>query len=169
MARRGHHVDVVSHKITNFKEEDNFDDVTVHRIRPAIEHPPSIRQNMIYIINDIIKGLHIIRQNKIDIIHTNNFSPVIVGSILAKIYKVPIVITIHDIFTTDAMDSWKKWTAQNNVSHISSIIGPLFEKITIKMPVDVIQVIPNGISLDDYSYGLRRTIKITCYRKIGLL
>jgi hypothetical protein len=48
MARRGHHVDVVSHKITNFKEEDNFDDVTVHRIRPAIEHPPSIRQNMIY-------------------------------------------------------------------------------------------------------------------------
>jgi glycosyltransferase involved in cell wall biosynthesis len=159
MAKRGHHVDIVSHQITNFKEEDNLDGVAIHRIRPAIEHkgglPPSIKQNLMYIINAIIKGSQIIRQNKIDIIHTNNFSPVIVGSILAKIYNIPIVITIHDIFTTRSGDYWKKWAAQNNVSRISSIIGPLFEKITVKMPVDIVHTVSNASKQDILNFKAR--------------
>jgi glycosyltransferase involved in cell wall biosynthesis len=175
MAKRGHHVDIISHQITNLNE-NNLDNVAVHRIRPTIEHkgglPPSIKQNMMYIINAIIKGSQIIRQNKIDIIHTNIHSPIIVGSILAKVHNLPIVITIHDILTSSSRDYWKKWAAQNNVSRISPIIGPLFEKITVKMPVDIIHtvsnaskddilnfsarssdnvvVIPNGINLNDY-------------------
>jgi glycosyltransferase involved in cell wall biosynthesis len=131
-----------------------------------------MKQNMMYIINAIIKGSQIIRQNKIDVIHANNLSPIIVGGILAKIHHVPFISTIHAIFTNSSGDFWKKWAAQNNVSRTSSIIGPLFEKITVKMPVDIIHtvsnaskdgiinfnaksssnivVIPNGINLNDY-------------------
>jgi glycosyltransferase involved in cell wall biosynthesis len=174
MSERGHQVDIISHQITNSSE--HLDGVTIHRIGPAIEHkgglPPSIKQNLMYIINGIRKGSQIIRQNKVEIIHTNNFSPVIVGSILGSIYHIPVVSTIHDIFSKNSPDGWKKWAAQNNVSRISSLIGPLFEKITIKMPVDAIHtvsntskqdiinfepkssdsiiVIPNGIHLKDY-------------------
>jgi glycosyltransferase involved in cell wall biosynthesis len=159
MAKRGHHVDIVSHQITNSKEEYTLDGIAIHRIRPAIEHkgelPPSIKQNLLYIINAIIKGSQIIRQNKIDIIHTNNFSPVIIGSILAKIHSLPVVITIHDIFSVSSKDNWKKWAAQNNASRISSIIGPLFEKITVKMPVDIIHTVSNASKQDILNFRPR--------------
>jgi glycosyltransferase involved in cell wall biosynthesis len=164
MAKRGHHVDIVSHKITNFKDENNLDGVTIHRIRPAIEYkgglPPSIRQNMMYIINAIIKGSQIIRQNKIDVIHANSFSPAIVGSILAKIHNVPIVETIHDIFTNYSVDNWKKWATQNNVSRTYSIIGPLFEKITVKMPVDIIHTVSNASKEDIINFNAKSSNKI---------
>ena len=175
IAKRRHHIDIVSHKIINFKDENNLERVTMHRIRPAIEYkgglPPSIKQNLMYIINAIIKGSQIIRQNDIDIIHTNNWSSIIVGSILARVHHTPVISTIHDIFSTNS-ENWKKWAAQNNLSYISSIIGPLFEKITVKMPVDIVHtisnaskeeilnlnatsssniiVIPNGINLEHY-------------------
>jgi glycosyltransferase involved in cell wall biosynthesis len=178
MAKRGHHVDIVSHKFTNFKEENNLEHVTIHRIRPTIVHkgglPPSMKQNIMYMINAIIKGSRIIRQKKIDIIHANNFSPVIVGSVLAKIHNVPVVVSIHDVFTTPSRDRWKQWAAQDNVSRISSITGAPFEKIIINMPVDTIHTvsnatkedilkikvrtpssivaIPNGINLKNYDY-----------------
>jgi glycosyltransferase involved in cell wall biosynthesis len=159
MAKHGHHVDIVCHKITNFKEENNLDGATIHRIRPAIEYkgglPASIKQNMMYIINALIKGSQIIRQNKIDIIHTDSFSPIIVGSILAKIHDVPVISTIHDIFTNQSADNWKKWATQNNVSRISSLIGPLFEKITVKMPVDIIHTVSNASKEDILDFKAR--------------
>jgi glycosyltransferase involved in cell wall biosynthesis len=133
-----------------------------------------MKQNMMYIINAIIKGSQIIRQNKIDVIHANNLSPIIVGGILGKIHHVPVISTIHGTFTNASGDFWKKWASQDNISRTSSIIGPLFEKITVKMPVDIIHtvsiaskddiidfnakssgnvtVIPNGINLNDYDY-----------------
>ena len=176
IAKRGHRIDIISHKVINFKNENNLDGVTMHRIRPAIEYkgglPPSVKQNLMYIVNAIIKGSQIIRQNNIDIIHTNSWSSIIVGSVLSRIHNIPIISTIHDIFSIESADSWKKWATQNNVSHISSIIGPLFEKITVKMPVDIVHtvshaskedilnfkarsssniiVIPNGINLEHY-------------------
>ena len=162
MAIRGHHVDVISHQITNFEEID-LDGVTIHRIRPAVENkatPPSIKQHMMYMINAIIKGSHIIRQNKIDIIHASSSSPVIVGSILAKIHNLPVIITIHGMYTTASGDFWKKWAAQEKVSHISSIIGPRFEKITVKMPVDIIHTVSNAVKEDVLKFNAKSSEKI---------
>jgi glycosyltransferase involved in cell wall biosynthesis len=113
-----------------------------------------------YIINAIIKGSQIIRQNKIDIIHTNIHSPIIVGSILAKVHNLPVVITIHDILTSSSTDYWKKWAAQNNVSRISPIIGPLFEKITVKMPVDIIHTVSNASKEDIIDFNAKSSSDI---------
>jgi glycosyltransferase involved in cell wall biosynthesis len=174
MVRRGHHVEVICQQIPNFRKDQSAY-LIINRIKPILEHkgelPPSIIQNIRYIINAIIKGSQIIRQKKIDIIHTNAFGPMIVGSILAKIHNIPVVSTIHDIFARASPDYWKKWATQNEVSRISSAIGPLFEKISVNMPTDVIltvsnaskqnlvkfnvkdsniTVIPNGIDVADY-------------------
>jgi glycosyltransferase involved in cell wall biosynthesis len=170
MAKRGHSIDVICHKIAT-QEDSGLDGVTAHRIRPTIEHmPPSITHDLIYILNATFKGLEIIRQKKIELIHSNNFSPVIAGSILSRICNIPLITTIHDIFTTSSPDYWSKWASQKNVSYISSLIGPLFEKITVRLAVDNIHtvsnaskedlikfnsnskvtVIPNGIDLEKY-------------------
>ncbi len=151
MARIGHHADIVCHLLTN-AEENNLDNIVVHRINPIIEHkgglPSSIRENLIYIINAILTGSQIIRQKKIDIIHTNSFAPVISGSILAKIYNIPLITSVHDVFTTKSPDYWKKWAIQNNASRISAVIGPIFEKITIRMPSDIIHTVSNATKED---------------------
>lgn len=175
MVRRGHHVDVICQDFANIKEEDQLAGVNVNRIKPIVDHkgglPRSIIQNIRYIINAVLKGSDIIRKKKIDIIHSNAFSPIIVGSILAKVHNIPVAATIHDVFTIDSPDQWKKWATQNDGSRITSIVGPLLEKITVKMPTDIIltpseaskqkivkfnikssklTVVPNGIDVTDY-------------------
>jgi glycosyltransferase involved in cell wall biosynthesis len=201
MAKRGHSADVICHKLT-IPEENDLGGVAVHRIKPILQHkgglPPSIKHNITYIINAILKGSEIIRRKKIDIIHSNNFSPVIAGSILSRVYNIPFVTTIHDIFTTSSPDYWKRWAAQNNVSRVSSWIGPIFEKITVKVPVDVVHtvsfaskedlvkfnsksciiVIPNGIDLMNYdALGFQRDYtnyvlyigRLVFYKNLGVV
>ena len=174
MVKRGHNVDVICHQIANF-DERQLPGVNIYRVKPTVEHkgglPPSMTQNIKYMINALLNGSHLIRNNKIDIIHTNTFSPIIVGSILSKIHEIPVVATVHDVFTTASPDYWMKWASQNKVSRIYSKIGSLFEKITLSVPTDIIltssnatkqdlvkfkvrpskiKVIPNGINLTYY-------------------
>lgn len=147
MARRGHCVNVVCHQLTNL-DKNSFDGVSIYRIKPLIEFPQSLRQNILYIVNAILKGSQIIRQKKIDIIHANNFSPIIAGGILGKIHNIPVISTIHVVFAATSPDFWAKWSSQKNISHVSSIIGPLFEKITLRMPTDIIHTVSNATKED---------------------
>lgn len=145
-----------------------------------------------------LRGSSLIRQENFDIIHRNNFSPIIAASALAKIHTIPLVTTIHDIFSIDAQDYWKKWADQNNVSRSSSILGTLFEKITVKLPTNVIhaprnvtkdglikfkvkseiRVIPNGINLSYYkTLGFKNDYqdyvlfigRLVFYKNLGLV
>ena len=80
MSRRGHKV----HVICNLSTEDIIErNLTVHIVRPYLgaSHrlPPSITQNLRYIISSIILGSKIIKENRIDVIHTNSWTPVIAG------------------------------------------------------------------------------------------
>ena len=171
MARQGHDVDVICSQIKtlNYKLKN----VNEHRIKPLLDiPPPTLKQNILYIINALIKGSTLLRNKNIEIIHANNLGSVIVGVILSKVFRLPIVVTIHDVFTTSSQDHWEQWTKQGSkISKITSKIAPVLEKITVKIPPDIIhtvsnitkedlikfgattkiKVIPNGVDLDDYS------------------
>jgi glycosyltransferase involved in cell wall biosynthesis len=174
MAKRGHRVDVVCAK-TATPVEHSDEDVTIHSIEPALElPPPSLRQNARFIINAIKKGTYIVKQKNIEVIHANNLASVIAGSILSKIKRKPLVISIHDIFSTSSPEHWKNWIAQDpKISRTTSFIAPLVEKITVKTPSSMIhtvsdttredlirfgakagkiQVIPNGLNLNNYDH-----------------
>jgi glycosyltransferase involved in cell wall biosynthesis len=163
MARRGHDVHVICFQLSNFKD-DCLDRVTVHRINPVLENkggsPPSIRKNISYIVNAILKGTKIIRKKKIDIIHTNNFSPVIPGIVLAKMHKVPVLTTVHVVLTTSSPDYWKNWAAQQNISRISSVIGPRFEKFTVRLPNDIIHAVSNATREDLLKFSAKPRIVV---------
>lgn len=163
MLKRGHNVDVVCQRITNIAE-NGLAGITIHRIKPMVEYkselPPSMRQNMLFIINAILKCSQIIRKKKIDIIHTNSFGPILIGSILSKIHNIPIVATIHDVFTTSSPDNWNKWVEQNQLPRISSKIGPIFEKISLMMPIDIIHAISNSTKQDLVEFKVKSDITV---------
>ena len=99
LARRGHNIYVLCN-VTS--EEIPHKNIKVKIIKPKLtdisELPPSPIQNVRYLINSILHGSLIIAKNKIDIIHTNSFSPVIAGSLLSQFHRVPVIATIHDVF-----------------------------------------------------------------------
>jgi len=165
MAEEGHVIEVICHRMRDQKNNNvNTDKVTVHRIKPEVEYkgelPTSISVNLAYIINAVLKGTQIIRSKNIDIIHSNYYTPIIAGVILAKIHRLPVVSTIHDVFTTSSPDYWKKWAAQNNLSRLSSIIGPRFEKLTVRLPNDVIHAVSNATKEDLIKFNAKPRIVV---------
>ena len=171
MARKGHRVHVICQKLSNFEISNNIENLQVHRVKPIIKNERlNLNQNVRFIINAIYKGSELIKDERMDIIHVNNFSPVIAGSILSKIFNIPLMKTIHAVYCASP-DFWRKWSSQDNASSMLSIIGPLFEKIIIRLHADTIHavsnatkkdiikvnakskiiVIPNGVDLSNYN------------------
>lgn len=161
MSKRGHQIDVICHQINDLNENNNLENITVHRIKPPLKHkgelPRSITQNAMYIINATRKGSQIIKQKKINIIHANFFGPAIVGSILAKLHNIPIATTVHHIFPPDY---WKKWVTRHNLSSISSIMGPFFQKAYLRMPTDIIIPVSNSTKEDLLKYDRKHSIRV---------
>jgi glycosyltransferase involved in cell wall biosynthesis len=151
MVERGHQVDVICPKLTNFPAED-LSGASVHRIAPRMRYesqlPPSIVANIGYLINTIIEGSKIIRNRRVQLIHTDSYSSIIAGSLLGKLHQTPTISTIHDVFTTSLTDSWTQWAKENNLGMTQTILGPLLEKIMVRMPTNVIHTISNT-SKDD--------------------
>jgi glycosyltransferase involved in cell wall biosynthesis len=148
----GHSVYVICHQLSQSENRnqasDDSNNLQVRRIRPVVHgFPPSIFQHLMFIFNAIIKGSKIIRTCKIDLIHVNNFAPVIVGSVLSRLFNIPVVSTIHVVFGSSP-EFWKKWSSQDKVSSITSIVGPRFENLTIKIPVDTIHCVSNATKED---------------------
>jgi glycosyltransferase involved in cell wall biosynthesis len=153
MSQNGHSVHVLCHRLSDFEDSDNVvmenDNLHVNRINPIVRgFPPSMKQNMTFIVNAILKGSRIIRKYKIELIHVNNFAPVIAGCVLARLFSIPIISTIHVVFGASSQDFWKRWSSQKNISHMSSIIGPIFENLTIRIPVNTIHAVSNATRKD---------------------
>jgi glycosyltransferase involved in cell wall biosynthesis len=153
MSQNGHSVNVLCHRLSDFEDGDNVvlqnGNLHVTRINPVVKgFPPSMKQNMTFIANAILKGSQIIRKYKIELIHVNNFAPVIAGCVLARLFSIPIISTIHVVFGASSQDFWKRWSSQKNISHLSSIVGPLFENLTIRVPVDTIHAVSDTTRKD---------------------
>lgn len=160
MVRKGHRVDVISHKLNNNNDEQ-VKGLTIHRIRPRLNKQlPSIFENFMFMVYGIIQGLIIIRKNRIDIIHSNNFMSVVVGRVLSKIFNIPFVTTIHNVYY-QTPELWNNWSEQQGVSKLSKILGPFFEKITIKFKADAIHTVSKA-TYDD-------VVKINKKSKIVLI
>jgi glycosyltransferase involved in cell wall biosynthesis len=156
MVKRGHSVDVICAKTINLGEHrDKL--IAIHEIDPVLETlPPSLTQNACYILNAIRRGFDVIKKKNIEVIHANNLASVIAGSILSKVARKPLIVTIHDIFTTSSPEHWKNWVAQDSkISRITPTIAPLIEKITVRAPSSVIHTVSSTSKDDLIKFGAR--------------
>jgi len=161
LAQRNHKIHIITHEIED--EDYNVDEnIKVHLISPKLKYegglPPGFLDNIRYTINAVKFGKKLIKNEKIDIIHSNNFSPALAGSILSFLTSKPHITAIWDIFTLCGKDYWKKWVQQRGVSKIHTLIGPRFEKLVLKMPSKAIHTISEATNDDLKKFGAKKPV-----------
>ena len=163
LAENTHKVWVITNKIKNetYYEAPNLKLVFVP---PTLEHkgglPPRFFDNIRYTSNAIFKGLKLIKKEKIDIIHSNNFAPALSGSILSSLTSRPHVTTIHDIFSLEGDEFWKKWAKQNDVSKINAFLAPIFEKLMKDIKCSCIHTVSEATKDDLEKFGFKKQIYV---------
>jgi len=163
MAENNHKVWVITNKILgeNYIHHKN---IQIIFVPPTLDYqgglPPTFSDNLKYLFNAVGKGRKIIKKEKIDIIHSNNFSPAFAGAILSFLTSKPHIIAIWDIFTLCGKDYWKQWVKQKNVSKIHAILGPRFEKLVLKIPSKAIHTISDATNDDLIKFGAKKPIYI---------
>ncbi len=160
MSMRGHDVQVMCARTKTSNKQ--FEHVHEHRIKPLLDvPPPTVTQNVVYFTNGLINGYRLVRIQKVQLIHANNLVSAIIGIVLSKVFRLPLVVTIHDVFTTNSQNHWKEWTEQEKkISKITSIIAPVLEKLTVKLGSDVIHTVSNATKEDLIKFGSTSRIKV---------
>ena len=166
LAENDHRVWVLTNKIEG-EEYDFQKNIKLVFIPPTLKYkgglPPGFSDNVRYSINAVITGLKIIKKEKIDIIHSNNFAPVLSGSILSFLTSKPHITTIHDVFSLGGKDYWKKWAEQSDVSKINARLAPIFEKLMMDLKYNCIHTGSETTKDDLIKFGVKKPIYVIPY------
>jgi glycosyltransferase involved in cell wall biosynthesis len=170
MATRGHHFQVICHKLrTDALSLPTSHNLVVHRIDPEVNlvHGsfPSMADQVSYVIGMIRLGGKLIGKNKIDIIHANTFNPAIAGSILGYAYKIPVVTTVHHIHSvqSNANTLYKRLQLRNSsavVTALGNITRKIYEKVVLKLAAERIHSVSNATYNDLRRFGYKGEIEV---------
>jgi len=173
LAKKGHDIHVITQKLAGTKSYEIHRGIHIYRVGSTLNLvgtlPIGIVPNLTFLVESFFKGIQISKKNKINVIHSNTYVPVISAQLCSSLLQIPHVTTVHDVYSTSQKDFWKTWSDQAGVSKSTGFLGPIMEKLVTKMPVTIfhtvsekskqdleslgaskIIVIPNGINLDDY-------------------
>ncbi|MGI0057524.1 MAG: glycosyltransferase family 4 protein, partial [Nitrosarchaeum sp.] len=92
LAKKGHKIWIITHKIENENYENFHNNITIifaSSVKYEGGLPPTIHENVKFICSSFFKGLKLIKQEKIDLIHSNNFSPAFAASLISSFTKCP--------------------------------------------------------------------------------
>jgi glycosyltransferase involved in cell wall biosynthesis len=157
MLRLGHHVHIICHKkkriVSSNTEAPNSDiqeiermGAIIHYVEPEEENDgrtsssrsvlDAFKFHMGYTINALRVANHLYKEGEIDIIHANMYTPVLPASLFGKFRRIPVVITLHN----PTLDSWKQWSSQEGIPSSFSFLGPIYEKVIMRLPVSAVHV-----------------------------
>ena len=163
MVQNGHKVWVVTNNVNGEKYEES-ENLKIITVNPIIQYkgglPPTFADNIRYAINACQKGRNIIKNQNINVIHSNNFSPALAGSLISYFTKKPHITTIHDIFSIYDKEFWKKWAGQSKVSHTNARLVPFFERLMMRFRFDCIHTVSDATKNDIQKIGTKKPIHI---------
>jgi len=163
LAENDHKVWVITNKISG-EEYQVHKNIDIVFVKPTLQYkgglPPGFLDNIRYSTNAVTAGLKIIKKEKIDIIHSNNFSPALAGSILSFMTSKPHVTTIHDVFSLCGRNYWKQWGSQSEVSKINVLLAPFFEKLMLKLKHNCIHTVSEATKEDLVKFGAKKPIHV---------
>jgi glycosyltransferase involved in cell wall biosynthesis len=161
MSERGHKIYVICNVATDSIDSDK---VVVFNVKPQLndtfELPPSPIKNLRYIANTLIFGRKVLRDRKIELIHTNSHTPIIAGSILSLLNRVPMIASVHDVFASTDNTNWKRWAYYNNLPNYYSSIGRIYEQISLSMPFKLIHSVSNASRDDVLLHNSNRQVRV---------
>jgi len=163
LANNDHQVWIITNKIEDEKYISHKN-IKIIFVPPILKYqgglPPSIKDNIQYLWNATKTGLKIIKHNNVDIVHSNNFTPAFVGGLLSLLTSKKHITSVWDIFTLCGCDYWKKWVEQIGVSKINQYIGPIFEKLSLKIKCNAFHTISNASKEDLIKFGTKKPIYV---------
>lgn len=163
LADKGNKVWVITNQMKG-ETYPHHENIKIIFVPPLLEYkgglPPGFRDNLRYSWNAIRKGLSLLKKEEIDIIHSNNFSPALAGSILSSLSGKPHITTVHDIFSLCGKNYWKLWGKQSNTSRINVILAPFFEKLIIKLRCNAIHTVSEATKDDLLEFGTKKPIYV---------
>lgn len=162
LTKKGHHVFVVTQNIKGQKSFEIVGGIKIFRVGSKLNLsgtlPMSMTANLSYLLQSYFTGKKIIKQNNIDIIHSNTYIPVISAQWCAK--KIPHIATIHDVYHTSKNDFWKTWSKQKQISNLTKFLGPFVEKKIAKTNVTLFHTVSNQSKDDIESLGVTKKITV---------
>jgi glycosyltransferase involved in cell wall biosynthesis len=193
LVKRDHSVHVIAQRLSGTSEFEQVDGINIHRVGSEITYlgtlPPTIGTNLRYLTSAVRKGTSIIKENRnetrrIHIIHSNTYVPALSGYLCSKLYRLPHVITFHDVYQASDKKFWKNRTAaqHTNMPFYASSLSRIVEKVVLRLnptafhtvsqmskedlinfgvKADKIIVIPNGLESSSYQHSTAGGTNIT--------
>jgi len=133
-------------------------------VPPVLEYkgglPSGFGDNLRYSLNTLRKGISIIKKEKIDMIHSNNFAPALAGSMLSTLTGKSHITTVHDVFSLCGKNYWKLWGKQSNISRLNVSLAPFFEKMIVKLQCSAIHTVSDATKDDLLKIGTKKPIYV---------
>ena len=150
-SEHGDEISVVC-QLSNFVSS-KYSDIKIFPISPHVSgFLPTTADSFIFFLKGLLKGFQIISNKKIQLIHSNNFLPMLVGSVISKIAGIPHIATLHHVFTTSRM----KVTQPVNSSVFSlgliTSVKQAFLSVSLKLAHPRLILVPSKKSLDDIRF-----------------
>lgn len=163
LAENENQVFVITNKIIGEKYPEN-DKIKIIFVKPDLEYkgglPASSLVHLRYLIGAVKEGLKIIKKEKIDLIHSNNFAPALAGSILSYLTTRPHIITIHDVLSLCGKNYWKIWGDQTYMSKFNSHLPPLLDKLMVRLRCSCIHAVSEATRDDLLQMGAKKPIHV---------
>src|SRR5438093_3689023 len=143
LAEKGNNVWVITNMIKG-EEYTSHKNIKIVFVPPLLVYkgglPPGFKDNITYSLCAIKTALSLIKKEKIDIIHSNNFAGALAGAMISTLTSKPHITTIHDVYSLYE-DFWKQWGRQSNVSKLNVLLAPFFEKMIIRLKYAAIHTV----------------------------
>jgi len=159
LAKSGNQVWVITRKFegVNYQSHHNIKLVFVSSTLPFENRmKTSFGETIKFTISAIRAGLRIIKNEKIEIIHSNAIAW-LPGSFLSMFSSKPHIILIHDIYSTDPK-FWKEWQKQEGNSRLNAFFGKLLEKLMILSKHSAIHTVSEASRDDLIKFGAKKPI-----------
>jgi len=161
IAENDHQVWVITHK-TDEKKNHIHKNIKIIEVSPKIKYqgklPNGIIENSKFLWNSIIAAKKIIKNENIEIIHSNSFISALAGSILSSLTKKPHFITIHDVMSVENKDFWNNWKQENKISNFKGWVSSKLEKFLIRLNYDAIHTVSEASKNDLLKLGIKKKI-----------
>jgi len=164
LKKKGHDIFVITQRLEDTKSHEVYDGIEIFRIGtpPKIigTLPVGFFANISFFVSGIINGIKIAKKNKIDLIHSNTYIPVLSAQFCSRLLRIPHIATVHDIYQTSKENFWKDWSKQEGISNITKSIGPWLEKKISKTNVAVFHTVSETSKSDLQKMGTTRKIVV---------
>jgi len=160
LAKNGHKVWVITRKFKDikYKTHPNIHLIFVSSEIPLGQNKTSLMQTTQFTKAAKKKGIEIVKNENIDIIHSNAIAG-FAGSAISSTTLKPHILLIHDLYSTDP-NFWKEWQKQKGNSRFKAWLGKKYEKKLINSNYSAVHTVSEASKDDLIKFGVKKPIYV---------